>query len=103
MIDPDKREFGAWWMWILFLVVLSVPVLFALNAMGLVGRTVVEREVFTRSYQREAGDTLKAKTFRAQLTEIERRLANPALSEYERSNLEAQAAAIRINISATGK
>ena len=103
MIDPEKREFGAWWIWILFLVFVSIPVLFGLNAAGIIGRTVIEREVFSRSYQREAGDTLKAKTFRAQLTEIERRLANPGLSEYERSNLEAQAAAIRINISATGK
>lgn len=78
-------------------VVLSI-VGFGLNSLGLFGRTVVERKVFEHSYQKQAGLKAEIATYQATLAEIERKIANPNLDANTRSNLEAQASAIRIKM-----
>lgn len=50
-MDSEKREFGAWWVWVLALFVLTIVVLAGLNYAGIFGRTVVERKVFEHSFQ----------------------------------------------------
>lgn len=97
-MDREKKEFGGWWMWILTLSVLTIMVLTGLSYMGVLGKTVVERKVFEQSYQYSAGQQQKIATFQAQMAELERQLANPELDGQTRTNLEAQAASIRIQL-----
>lgn len=79
-------------------VVTLFAFLFALNAMGLIGGTIVEREVFEQSFQySEARDTAIA-TYQAQLAEIEAQLRRSDISEATRANLQAQAARLRVQI-----
>jgi len=92
-----------WTFWrILGMVIIAVVVLgglgFALDSLGLFGRTVVERKVFENSYQRQASLKSRIATDEAVLAEIERKLADPNLGADTRRNLEAQAAAARIRI-----
>lgn len=92
-----------WTFWrVLGFVIIAIIVLggvvFALNSFGLLGRTVVEREVFERSYQRQASLKSRIATDKALLAEIEQKLRNPKLDEETRHNLKAQAAAARIRI-----
>lgn len=102
-MDAEKREVGGWWMWILGLVVVTVLVFTGLSYAGIIGRTVVEREVFDESYQKVAGDEQRIATFEAQKAEIEGRLNNPELDETTRANLEAQLSAINIQLDAANR
>lgn len=72
---------------------------FALNSLGIIGRTVVEREVFENSYQRSTSLQERIAVERATLAEIERKLRSPDLDPSIRANLEAQASASRIRLS----
>jgi hypothetical protein len=94
-----------WTFWKFFPVLLVTTVVlsavgFGLNSLGLFGRTVVEREVFEHSYQRQAGLEAEIATYNATLVEIESKIANLNLDANTRSNLEAQASAIRIKVAA---
>ena len=86
----EKTEFAGWWMWVLLLVVISAPVLGILNYAGMIGRTVVEREVFERSYQYTAAVAAQIALYEAQLAEL---AAMP-----ETPGLRAQKAGIRIRL-----
>lgn len=96
----------AHWTFWKFLPVLLVAVVvlsaigFGLNSLGLFGKTVVERKVFEHSYQRQAGLEAEIAIYQATLTEIERKLTNSNLDANTRSNLDAQASAIRIKMAA---
>ena len=101
-----KRE-SNWTFWQflpLFLVVIVIisAVGFGLKSIGLIGSTVVEREVFERSYQRSAAIQERIAVDEAQLAEINRQLMNSTLDEGTRVNLEAQKSAINVRI-ATAK
>ena len=95
--DEKKELLKIWWYSIVFIVITSV-VIFVLNALGVIGNTMVERAVFENSYQKKAGDAEAINIYRAQLAEIERQLANPNLGETTRANLEAKQASIRVLI-----
>jgi hypothetical protein len=97
-LDPEKKEFGAWWMWVLGLTVITVIALAGLNAAGMLGRTVVEREVFENSYQYTAAQKQKIATIEAQIAEVQQRLTSPDLDPAVRSDLEAQAAGLRVQL-----
>lgn len=86
----------------LFLIVVAVLGIVGAvtNGFGLVGRTVVEREVFKRSYQRSAAVEAQIATDEATLAEIERKLLIPTLDDQTRAALEAQASATRVRLSA---
>lgn len=71
---------------------------FVLNSAGIIGRTVVEREVFEKSYQRSESLKARIATDEAALAEIARKLNSPNLDPNTRANLEAQASAIRIRL-----
>lgn len=100
MMEAEKRYFGGWWIWILVLIVLTLIVLFGLRSAGLIGWTIVERKVFEESYQKKAGDSAKLATFKAQRLSIEIQLRRTDLTAAERTDLEAQLAAINIQIGA---
>ena len=94
----EKTEFAGWWIWILLLLVLSVIVFTGLSYAGLVGKTIIQREVFEQSYQRQAGDSAKLNTFLASKAEIEAQLGRNDLSSSQRADYMAQLAAIRVQI-----
>ncbi len=84
-------------LFVLVLVILGVTGFF-LNSAGVIGKTIVEREVFEQSYQRSTALQERIAVDTASLTEIERQLLNPNLDENTRFNLNAQAAAARVRI-----
>ncbi|MHC4690965.1 MAG: hypothetical protein ACYS5F_15265 [Planctomycetota bacterium] len=96
-MESEKKYFASWWFWIGFLVIVSLPVFFGLRSLGLIGSTVVEREVFQRSFQYQEARKTAIATYEAQLVEIERKLLGE-LDQNTRNNFEAQAAAIRIQL-----
>lgn len=84
---------------LIVLVVVALAALgFTLNSLGLIGRTVVEREVFEKSYQRSESLKARIATDEAALAEIKHKLSNPNLNPDTRANLEAQASAARIRL-----
>ncbi len=98
MIDGDKREFGSWWLWILLLMVISVPVFFGLNSAGIFTRTIVEREVFENSFQYSEARKVEIATFEATLAELEALLNSGTLNDRATAGVVAQMAAIRIQL-----
>ena len=99
-MDREKKEFGAWWVWVLFLVILSAITFTVLNYVGIIGKTVVQRKVFENSFQYKEARKSENTIFSAQKAEIDRKLSNPELDANTRVNLEAQAAALRIRMTA---
>lgn len=72
-----------------------------MKSLGLIGSTVVEREVFERSYQRSEGLKSQLANDEAVLAEVERQLGSPYIDEETKYNLRTQASAARIRISTT--
>ena len=100
MSKEERREGTRWWAWGLALLVATMCVLGPLGYLGRIGEVTVEREVFERSYQRSEGLESQIATFEAQIAESEARLKNPELTEGARSNIEAQLAALRVQLGA---
>ena len=73
---------------------------FGLNSIGLLGGTVVKRKVFENSFQYSEARKGEIAVFTAQQVEIEGQLSNPGLDAGTRANLEAQAASLRVQLSA---
>lgn len=99
-MDSEKKEFGKWWVWLVFLCVGTMTVFAGLNYVGLVGKTVVERKVFENSFQYSEARKTEIAIFEAQLVEVDRKLTNSDLTKTTRTNLEATASAIRVQLSA---
>lgn len=99
-MNDERKEFGKWWMWVLALLVVSSVVFGGLRVGGLIGGTVVEREVFKRSFQYKEARNSEIAVYEATLAEISTKLSNPELDVNTRTNLEAQASALRIQLSA---
>jgi len=104
--DMQEVHKEAWWtfrkfalLFVAVVVFLSV-VGFGLKSVGLIGSTVVEREVFERSYQRTESIKAQIATDEAVLVEIQRKLTNANLEPSTIINLEAQASATRVRIAA---
>jgi hypothetical protein len=93
--ELTKREFGGWWIWILVLTMISAGAFFGLRMVGVFG----ERVVFENSFQYSEARKTEIAIFSAQLVEIDRKISNSETGSAVRNNLEAQAAAIRIQIS----
>lgn len=105
----DANEFrreARWTMWrflplTLTAILIISAVGFGLNAMGVFGRTLVERKVFENSYQRSESLKAQIAVDEATLAEITHLLTNPDLAANSRRNLEAQASAARIRLATT--
>jgi hypothetical protein len=98
-MEQEKKYLGGWWVWICILLVGTVIVFSLLRYAGLIGGTIVERKVFENSFQYSEARKSEVATFQAQLVEIDRKLSNPEIDANTRSNLEAQASALRIQLS----
>lgn len=94
-----RSELGRWWIYVLALVVVSMPVLAVLNYAGVIGDTVVERVVFENSFQYSEARKSEIATYSAQLAEIDAQLANPSLDDQTRNALMAQRSAINVRLS----
>ena len=106
-VRTTTRE-ASWTFWrILPLLVTIIVVLsavgFGIRSCLLVGDTVVERKVFENSYQRQEAVKSEIAINEAVLIEIKMKLSNPKLDVDTRFNLEAQASAIRVRISAANR
>jgi len=95
-VDSEKKEFGKWWMWIVFLMVGTVIVFGCLNAFGIIGKTVIERKVFENSYQKHEADKEARTTYDASLALLRSKLNNPNLDVGTRAEIQAQIDAITI-------
>lgn len=71
---------------------------FVLNSLGLFGWTIVERKVFENSFQYSEARKSEIATFEAQIAEINRKLYDSNLDVATRTNLEAHASALRIQL-----
>ena len=96
LMNYERTEYSLWWILIMGLIVVSVPVFWALDVAGLLGNTVAERIIFDNSYQRHATVETRNTTLTAQLAEIDYKLNNSDLNPTQRSELEAKAAGLRI-------
>ena len=102
----EFRREARWTLWRFLPLALTAIVLFSvigfgLSALGVFGRTVVERKVFENSYQRSEALKSQIAVDEATLAEITHRLTNPDLDANSRNNLEAQASAARIRLATT--
>ena len=87
----------------ILLVVLVVGGIGAVTKyLGMWGGTVMERVIFTESYQRSSALEAAIAVDEATLVEIQHKLSNTNLEKNTRVNLEAQASAARVRI-ATAK
>lgn len=98
-MEAEKKYFGGWWMWVLFLMLVTGGILTFFGYAGKFTGTVVERKVFENSYQYSEARKGEIAVFQAQLDEINRQLLteqDPAV----RQDLESKAAAIRVQLAA---
>ena len=95
-METEKKYFGGWYVWILFLMIIGGIILTGLNYAGMLGRTIVERKVFENSYQKSESDKTARNTYDSQLTVLRARLSNTDLSKTTRSEIQAQIDSIRI-------
>ena len=95
-METDKKYFAGWWFWILLLLILTGIILFGLNSIGLIGKTIVERKVFENSYQKKAADKDARFMYDAQIAVLERRLRSAKLSESEKAEIQGQIDSINI-------
>lgn len=95
-MEAEKKIVGGWWMWILFLLVITMIVMSVGKYIGIFGTTVVERKVFENSYQKKAADEDALATFSAEVSILQAKLNNPDLSAADRAEIQAKIDAIRI-------
>ena len=98
-MDPEKKEFGKWWVWVVVLLAGTVVVFSGLRYVGLVGQTVVERKVFEQSYQKKSADQDAISTYQAQIAVLQGKLNNPDIDAGTKAEIRAQIDAIRILMS----
>jgi len=86
----------------LFMTIIVVLALFfgGLRAFGVIGQTIVEREVFKQSYQRSSSFEARIANDEATISEINMQLMNPNLDENTVFNLNAQLSAARVRLAA---
>lgn len=95
-IEEEKKYFASWWLWCLLLIVIAFIIFGGLRITGIIG----ERVVFEQSYQYKEARKSEIVVFESQLTQIDIQLSNPDLDNTTRSDLEAQKAAITIQLNA---
>ena len=98
LIEEEKKELGAWWMWILGLVVVSIIILTVTGYLGKITGTAVEREVFEQSYQRSEAVKSEIATYSVQIASLEGQLLNPNLDAGTKANISAQLSAIKMQL-----
>ena len=88
-MDSDKKEFGKWWMWLLFLVLVSGGILTMTGYAGKWTGAYVERKVMETSIQRSEAFKARIATYKAQMAMIKSKLMTTSNEEL-RNQLQAQ-------------
>ena len=101
-METGKKYYAGWWFWVLLLIILTGIILFGLNSVGLIGRTIVERKDFENSYQKKAADEDAISAYDAQISILERRLRSTDVSTSEKAEIQAQIDSINILKSSKG-
>jgi len=96
-IDSDKKALGAWWVWILFLMVVSIAVLGFTGTIGKWAGTFAERKIYEESYQRSEAFKARIATYKAQMAMIKSKLMTVSDDEL-RNQLEAQYDMLQVQI-----
>jgi hypothetical protein len=68
--DKEKQEFGKWWIFITSLFALSLVMIVLLTYFGILGKTFVEEQVFSNSFQRKAGLDEEKARYEAELAKV---------------------------------
>lgn len=98
-MEREKKDFISWWVLTVLLWGVTVLIFFGGDMIGRLVGVRVEREVFKHSHQyQEARETAVA-VYKAQLAELERRYSGN-ITEQEKTEIESQMAAIRIQLAA---
>lgn len=95
-MDEEKKYIGKWWIWILFLLIISIIVVSILNYVGLIGKTFVERKVFEQSYQKSEADKTAKTAYSAQIALLRGKLNNTNLDSGTKAEIKAQLDALMI-------
>ena len=99
-MEQDKKDFRSWWVWVGFLFIITsiiAGIIFtSLSYVGIIGKTIVEREVFEQSYQKRAADVDALSTYDAQIVILQRRLRAEDITQQERVEIQAQIDSITI-------
>lgn len=93
-MEKEKKYFGGWVVWLTVITIGLFAVGFGLKWAGVFGKRVI----FVESHQYKESRKSEIATYNAQLTEIDRQLMNSDLDANVKTNLEAQASAIRIQL-----
>ena len=92
-MDKDKKDLGKWWIWILFLVLVTVGIFTALKPAGMWW----ERQVFVESHQYKEARSSELAAFQAQLAQIQIQLITET-DENVINNLRSQQAMLNVQI-----
>ena len=95
-MEGEKKYLGYWWIWIVFLMIVTGIIFWGLSSVGIIGHTIVEREVFKQSYQKKAADEDAVSTYDAQIVILQRRLRSTGITGQERNEIQAQIDSINI-------
>lgn len=96
-LDADKKEFGGWWLFTLFLVVITVVVLGITGTFGQWFGVTAERAINKASYQRSSAYDERIATYRAQRAQVRSSLTRTT-DEATRIQLENQLAMLQVQI-----
>ena len=96
-MDNEKKIVFKWWIFILLLVVLTIPVFTALKYFGVIGSTIVERVVFEQSFQYKEGMAQRGAILEANIAEIDMLIATGKGNPEE---LQAQKSVLRVQLNA---
>jgi len=95
-MEQYKKYFGGWFVWIVFLFIITGIIFIGLSYFGIIGKTIVERKVFENSYQKQEADKTASTVYDSQLSMLRARLNNPSLTPGNRAEILAQIDAIII-------
>ena len=95
-MDKEKKYVRKWWIWILFLIIITTIIFTGLSYFGVIGKTFVERKVFEQSYQKQAADKTAITVYSAQIAQLRGKLNNPDLDAGTKAEIKAQLDALVI-------
>lgn len=89
-MDQEKKFIGKWWVWVVFLLIVTGVVVTSINYIGMIGYTYMEKNIFEQSYQKHEADKTAITVYSAQLIQLRHKLNNPNITPGVRNELQAQ-------------
>ena len=98
-MEKEKKYFGGWWVWVLFLSIITLAILFAFSSGALFLGKKVERAVLVNSHQYIEGMEQRGAIMQANLAEAQARLAAESDPEVK-ANIQSQISVLKAQLSA---